>query len=57
MNKKLQPVLLLGAGVLILAIWRNPAVAAEDVGSVLGNVWEFLQEVLSRIAEFFGNLG
>lgn len=57
MNKKLQPVLLLGAGVLILAIWRNPAVAAEDVGSVLGNVWEFLQEVLARIAEFFGNLG
>lgn len=57
MNKKLQPVLLLGVGVLILAIWRNPAVAAEDVGSVLGNVWEFLQDVIARVAEFFGNLG
>ena len=57
MNKKLQPVLLLGAGVLILAIWRNPAVAAEDVGSVVGNVWELLQQALARIAEFFGNLG
>jgi hypothetical protein len=57
MNNKMQPVLLLGGGLLILAIWRNPAVAAQDVGDVLGNVWEFLQLVLSKVAEFLGNLG
>lgn len=57
MNKKLQPVLLLGAGVLILAIWRNPAVAAQDVGTVVGNIWEFLRDVISKVAEFLVNLG
>jgi hypothetical protein len=57
MSKKLQPVLLLAAGFMVLAIWRNPAVAAQDVGSVLGNVGSFLQDVLAKIAEFLGNLG
>lgn len=57
MNKKLQPVLLLAAGFMVLAIWRNPAVAAQDVGNVLGNVGEFLQEVLAKIAEFLGSFG
>ena len=57
MSKKLQPVLLLAAGFMVLAIWRNPAVAAQDVGAVLGNVGSFLQDVLAKIAEFLGNLG
>jgi len=57
MSKKLQPVLLLAAGFMVLAIWRNPAVAAQDVGSLLGNVGNFLQDALAKIAEFLGNLG
>jgi len=57
MNKKLQPVLLLAAGFTVLAIWRDPAVAAQDVGHVLGNVGGFLQEVLGKVAEFFGGFG
>lgn len=57
MSKKLQPVLLLAAGFMVLAIWRNPDVAAQDVGAVLGNVGSFLQDVLAKIAEFLGNLG
>lgn len=57
MSKKLQPVLVLAAGFMVLAVWRNPSVAAQDVGSLLGNVGNFLQEVLAKIAEFLGNLG
>jgi hypothetical protein len=57
MNNKLMPVLLLAGGFMVLAIWRNPAVAAQDVGNLLGNVGSFLQEVLAKLAEFFGNLG
>ncbi len=57
MNKKLQPVLLLAAGFTVLAIWRNPSVAAQDVGHVLGNVGGFLQEALGKIAEFLGSFG
>jgi hypothetical protein len=56
-NKLLMPVLMLAGGFMILAIWRNPAVAAQDVGNVLGNVGNFLQELLAKLAEFFGNLG
>lgn len=57
MNNKMMPVLLLAGGFMVLAIWRNPAVAAQDVGHLLGNVGSFLQEVLAKLAEFFGNLG
>jgi hypothetical protein len=57
MNNKMMPVLLLAGGFMVLAIWRNPAVAAQDVGNLLGNVGSFLQEVLAKLAEFFGNLG
>lgn len=57
MSKKLQPVLLLAAGFMVLAIWRNPATAAQDFGSLLGNIGSFLQDVLGKIAEFLGNLG
>lgn len=58
MNNKMTPVILfLAGGFMILAIWRNPAVAADDVGSLLGNVGSFLQEAVDRLAEFIGNLG
>lgn len=57
MNKKLQPVFLLAAGFTVLAIWRDPSVAAQDVGHVLGNIGGFLQEVLSKVAEFLGSFG
>lgn len=57
MNKKLQPVLLLAAGFMVVAIWRDPAVAAQDAGNVLGSVGGFLQEALAKVAEFMGNLG
>jgi hypothetical protein len=57
MNNKLMPVLLLAGGFMVLAIWRNPAVAAQDVGHLLGNVGSFLQEAVSKLAEFLGNLG
>lgn len=57
MSKKLQPVLLLAGAFMVLAIWRNPATAAQDVGSVLGNIGSFLQDVLAKISEFLGNLG
>jgi hypothetical protein len=54
---KLLPVLLLGAGFMVLAIWRDPAVAAQDVGSLLGTIGGFVQEVLSKIADFVGSFG
>jgi hypothetical protein len=54
---KLLPVLLLAAGFMVLAIWRDPAVAAQDVGNLLGNVGDFLQEVLAKVADFFGSFG
>jgi hypothetical protein len=57
MNKKLQPVLLLAAGFMVLAIWRNPSVAAQDIGDLLGSIGGFLQEVLSKVAEFLGSFG
>jgi hypothetical protein len=57
MNNKLMPVLLLAGGFMVLAIWRNPAVAAQDVGHLLGNVGSFLQEAVAKVAEFLGNLG
>ena len=38
MSKKLQPVLLLAGAFMVLAIWRNPATAAQDFGSLLGNI-------------------
>ena len=57
MNNKLMPVLMLAGGFMVLAIWRNPAVAAQDVGHLLGNVGSFLQEAVGTVAEFLGNLG
>jgi hypothetical protein len=57
MNNKLMPVLMLAGGFMVLAIWRNPAVAAQDVGHLLGNVGSFLQEAVGKVAEFLGNLG
>lgn len=57
MNNKMMPVLLLAGGFMVLAIWRNPAVAAQDVGNLLGNIGSFLQEVIGKLAEFLGNLG
>jgi len=42
---------------MVLAIWRNPAVAAQDVGNLLGNIGSFLQEALGKVSEFVGNLG
>jgi len=56
--KILRPiVVVLVVGFMVLAIWRNPAVAAQDVGAVVGNVAAFLQDVVSHLAEFIGNLG
>jgi hypothetical protein len=56
--KILRPVVVvLVAGFMVLAVWRNPAVAAQDVGTVVGNVATFLQDVIQRLAEFVGNLG
>lgn len=57
MNNKLMPVFLLAAGFLGLAIWRNPAVAAQDVGHLIGNIGGFLLDVLDRFAEFLGGFG
>lgn len=57
MNNKMMPVLILAGGFMVLAIWRNPAVAAQDVGNLLGNVGSFLQEAVGKLAEFLGNLG
>jgi hypothetical protein len=56
-NKMVQVLLFIAGGFMILAIWRNPAVAADDVGSLLGNVGTFLQDAIDRVAEFIGNLG
>ncbi len=57
MNNKLMPLMLLAGGFFALAIWRNPAVAAQDVSHLLGNVGGFLQDAVARVAEFLGNLG
>ncbi len=57
MNKLVTPLLLFGAAFLVFAIWRNPAVAAQDVGNLAGSVGSWLQDVVSKIAEFFSNLG
>jgi hypothetical protein len=57
MKKAAQPVILLAVGLLILAIWRSPATAADDVTTVLGNIGTFLQEILAKVAEFLGSFG
>lgn len=57
MNKKLQPVLFVAAGFMVLAIWRSPTVAAQDVGDLVGNAAGFLQEALGKVAEFLNSLG
>ncbi|HNJ70572.1 MAG TPA: hypothetical protein PKX97_15050, partial [Microthrixaceae bacterium] len=57
MKKVAQPLMALAVGFLILAIWRSPATAAADVTHILGNVGTFLQEVLSKVAEFLGSFG
>ena len=48
---------MLAVGFLVLAVWRSPATAAADVSHVLGNVGTFLQEVLTKVAEFLGSFG
>jgi len=50
-------ILLVSEGLLILLIWRNPTGAATDVGDVFGNVWNFISDALSRLADFFGSFG
>ena len=57
MNKMMPVLLFLAGGFMILAIWRNPAVAADDVGSMLGTVGSLLQEAVDRLAEFVGSFG
>lgn len=57
MEKKLPLVLVFVGGFMVLAIWRNPANAAGDFGTVLANIGTFLQQVLGKFAEFLGNLG
>jgi hypothetical protein len=57
MKKLAQPAAMLAVGFLVLAVWRSPATAAADVSHVLGNVGTFLQEVLSKVAEFLGSFG
>ena len=57
MNKLMMPLMLLAGGFLVLAIWRNPAVAAQDVASLLGTIGSFLQDVLAKVAEFLGSFG
>lgn len=57
MNNKLMPVLLLAGGFMVFAIWRNPAVAAQDVGNLIGNLASLAQEAVGKLAEFLGNLG
>jgi len=57
MNKLMTPLLFLGAAFLVFAIWRNPATAAADVGNLAGSIGSWLQDAISRIAEFFSNLG
>ena len=56
MSKLMMPILLLAGGFMVLAMWRSPATAAQDFGSVLGNAGTFAQEVVSKLAEFLGNL-
>ena len=53
MSKLMMPILLLAGGFM----GRSPATAAQDFGSVLGNAGTFAQEVVSKLAEFLGNLG
>jgi hypothetical protein len=57
MKKLAQPAAMLAVGFLVLAVWRSPATAAADVSHVLGNVGNFLQEVLAKVAEFLGSFG
>lgn len=57
MNNKLMPVFLLAGAFFVLALWRNPAVAAEDVSHVIGNIWGFLEEVFTKVIDFLGGLG
>ena len=57
MDKKLQLIVVFVGGFMILAIWRNPATAASDFGTVLGNMGTFMQEALGKFGEFIGNLG
>ena len=57
MNKLLVPFLVFSAAFLVFAIWRNPAIAASDVGNLAGSFGSWLQDVVAKIAEFFSNLG
>ena len=55
MSKMMMPILLIAGGFMVLAMWRSPATAAQDFGTVLGNAGTFAQEVVSKVAEFLGN--
>lgn len=57
MNNKLMPVFLLVGAVFVVALWRNPAVAAQDVGEVLGSVGGWIQDAVAKLAEFVGSFG
>ncbi len=57
MNKYVQLVLVLGAGFLVFAIWRDPATAAQDVGDLVGSLASWVQDVVAKLADFFSNLG
>ena len=57
MNKYVQVVLMLGAGFLVFAIWRDPATAAQDVGELVGAIASWLQDGRAKLADFFTTLG
>ena len=57
MNNKMMPVLLLAGGFMVFVVWRNPAVAADDFGNLVGNLASLAQEAVGKIADFVGSLG
>jgi 16S rRNA G966 N2-methylase RsmD len=57
MNNKMMPVLLLGGAFAMFIIWRNPAVAGQDMSDLVGGVGTLVQEAVSKIADFVGSLG
>ncbi len=56
-SKLMMPLMLLAGGFLVLSIWRNPAVAAQDVASLMVTVGSFVQDALAMVAEFLGSFG
>lgn len=56
MNKIVQLIAVLGASVVVVALWRSPSSAAGDVGEILGWAAGLLQEAVGRFADFVGEL-